>query len=223
MVVPFLLALLLPLSAVQLVIPEYGVWGKEMTWQPVPEDEPGDRGEQRAGLRLDLQRRQLVGTCASLVDDRDVFLQLRRLPCEAKSGEHHQRRSDHQERTGPLQCRHGGADPLGGAAVDYWARIADRWDLDLTVVNPLVDPTWRFMTLDWDGKIRMDCSSPSAMASLIEARDAYHDLHAKLADDLPYIFLWKLDTKSAWSETVRNNIIAPRDYWLEYEGWTWED
>jgi len=66
-----------------------------------------------------------------------------------------------------------GADPLGGAAVDYWGAIADRHRLDLTVVNPLVDATWRFMTLDWDGKIRMDCSSPSAMASLIEQRDAY--------------------------------------------------
>jgi phosphoglucomutase len=62
---------------------------------------------------------------------------------------------------------HIGADPLGGASVDYWAAIAERHRLDLTVVNPLVDPTWRFMTLDWDGKIRMDCSSPSAMASLI--------------------------------------------------------
>jgi phosphoglucomutase len=61
-----------------------------------------------------------------------------------------------------------GADPLGGASVDYWAAIADRHRLDLTVVNPLVDATWRFMTLDWDGKIRMDCSSPSAMASLVD-------------------------------------------------------
>ncbi|WP_370074360.1 phosphoglucomutase (alpha-D-glucose-1,6-bisphosphate-dependent) [Nocardioides sp.] len=60
-----------------------------------------------------------------------------------------------------------GADPMGGAAVHYWGEVADRHGLDLTVVNPLVDPTWRFMTLDWDGKIRMDCSSPSAMASLI--------------------------------------------------------
>ena len=66
-----------------------------------------------------------------------------------------------------------GADPLGGAAVDYWGAIAERHRLDLTVVNPLVDATWRFMTLDWDGKIRMDCSSPSAMASLIAQRDAY--------------------------------------------------
>src|SRR5690349_2473908 len=66
-----------------------------------------------------------------------------------------------------------GADPLGGAAVDYWGAIADRHGLDLTVVNPLVDATWRFMTLDWDGKIRMDCSSPSAMASLITRKDDY--------------------------------------------------
>ncbi|GAA4706884.1 phosphoglucomutase (alpha-D-glucose-1,6-bisphosphate-dependent) [Nocardioides conyzicola] len=66
-----------------------------------------------------------------------------------------------------------GADPLGGASVDYWAAIAERHGLDLTVVNPLVDPTWRFMTLDWDGKIRMDCSSPSAMASLIAQKDRY--------------------------------------------------
>ena len=66
-----------------------------------------------------------------------------------------------------------GADPLGGAAVDYWGAIAERHRLDLTVVNPLVDPTWRFMTLDSDGKIRMDCSSPDAMASLVQQRDAY--------------------------------------------------
>jgi phosphoglucomutase len=66
-----------------------------------------------------------------------------------------------------------GADPLGGASVAYWGEIADRHGLDLTVVNPLVDATWRFMTLDWDGKIRMDCSSPSAMASLIARRDQF--------------------------------------------------
>ena len=66
-----------------------------------------------------------------------------------------------------------GADPLGGASVAYWAEIADRHRLELTVVNPLVDPTWRFMTLDWDGKIRMDCSSPSAMASLIGRKNEY--------------------------------------------------
>jgi phosphoglucomutase len=66
-----------------------------------------------------------------------------------------------------------GADPLGGASVDYWGVIAERHNLDLTVVNPLVDATWRFMTLDHDGKIRMDCSSPDAMASLIANRDDY--------------------------------------------------
>jgi phosphoglucomutase len=63
-----------------------------------------------------------------------------------------------------------GADPLGGASVRYWGEIADRYELELTVVNPDVDPTFRFMTLDWDGRIRMDCSSPSAMASLIGRR-----------------------------------------------------
>ncbi|WP_326640250.1 phosphoglucomutase (alpha-D-glucose-1,6-bisphosphate-dependent) [Streptosporangium sp. NBC_01755] len=66
-----------------------------------------------------------------------------------------------------------GADPLGGASVAYWGEIAERHRLDLTVINPLTDPTWRFMTLDWDGRIRMDCSSPYAMASLIANRDAF--------------------------------------------------
>ncbi|MGI5272306.1 phosphoglucomutase (alpha-D-glucose-1,6-bisphosphate-dependent) [Nonomuraea sp. CA-218870] len=66
-----------------------------------------------------------------------------------------------------------GADPLGGASVAYWGEIAERHRIDLTVVNPLVDPAWRFMTLDWDGKIRMDCSSPYAMASLIGGRDRF--------------------------------------------------
>ena len=63
-----------------------------------------------------------------------------------------------------------GADPLGGASVGYWSEIAERYELELTVVNTDVDPTFRFMTLDWDGRIRMDCSSPSAMASLIARR-----------------------------------------------------
>ncbi|MFF2409421.1 phosphoglucomutase (alpha-D-glucose-1,6-bisphosphate-dependent) [Streptomyces sp. NPDC058092] len=66
-----------------------------------------------------------------------------------------------------------GADPMGGASVAYWGRIAEQHRIDLTVVNPLTDPTWRFMTLDWDGRIRMDCSSPYAMASLIGGRDRY--------------------------------------------------
>ena len=66
-----------------------------------------------------------------------------------------------------------GADPMGGASVDYWGAIAETHKLNLTVVNPLVDSTFRFMTLDSDGKIRMDCSSPHAMASLIANRDKY--------------------------------------------------
>jgi phosphoglucomutase len=85
-----------------------------------------------------------------------------------------------------------GADPLGGASVDYWAAIAERHNLDLTVVNPLVDATWRFMTLDTDGKIRMDCSSPNAMASLIHkigdyqiatGNDADSDRHGIVTPD----------------------------------------
>lgn len=66
-----------------------------------------------------------------------------------------------------------GADPMGGASVAYWGAIGERLGLDLTVVNPVVDPQFGFMTLDTDGKIRMDCSSPNAMASLIANRDAF--------------------------------------------------
>ena len=68
---------------------------------------------------------------------------------------------------------HLGVDPLGGAGVHYWARIAERYHLDLTVVNKAVDPTFRFMTVDWDGQIRMDPSSPYAMARLIEMKDRF--------------------------------------------------
>ncbi|MGH8164418.1 MAG: alpha-D-glucose phosphate-specific phosphoglucomutase, partial [Rhodanobacteraceae bacterium] len=66
-----------------------------------------------------------------------------------------------------------GVDPLGGAGVAYWPRIAEQYGLNLTVVNTEVDATFRFMTLDWDGKIRMDCSSPYAMASLIALKDRF--------------------------------------------------
>ena len=66
-----------------------------------------------------------------------------------------------------------GVDPLGGASVEFWARIAERWKLDLTVVNPTVDPRFAFMTLDHDGKIRMDCSSPYAMRKLVDLKDRY--------------------------------------------------
>jgi len=77
---------------------------------------------------------------------------------------------------------HIGADPLGGASVHYWRLIASRYDLDLTVVNPEVDPRWGFMTLDWDGKIRMDPSSPSAMASVVAKRADYQVLTGNDAD-----------------------------------------
>ena len=66
-----------------------------------------------------------------------------------------------------------GIDPLGGAAVHFWQPIVDRYGIKADVVNELVDPTFRFMTADWDGKIRMDCSSPYAMASLIQMRDKF--------------------------------------------------
>ncbi|RIK55997.1 MAG: alpha-D-glucose phosphate-specific phosphoglucomutase, partial [Nitrospira sp.] len=66
-----------------------------------------------------------------------------------------------------------GVDPLGGAAQAYWRPLAERYGLDLEIVNDRVDPTFRFMTLDWDGKIRMDCSSPYAMASLIKLKDRF--------------------------------------------------
>ncbi len=66
-----------------------------------------------------------------------------------------------------------GVDPLGGASIAYWQPIADRYNLDLTIVNDSVDPTFRFMTVDWDGKIRMDCSSPYAMAGLIKLKDDF--------------------------------------------------
>lgn len=75
-----------------------------------------------------------------------------------------------------------GADPLGGASVGYWGAIRDHYGLDLTVVNPVVDPTWSFMTLDWDGKIRMDPSSPSAMASVLTHRGDFDILTGNDAD-----------------------------------------
>ena len=77
---------------------------------------------------------------------------------------------------------HIGADPLGGASVNYWKAIAETYGLDLTVVNPEVDPRWAFMTMDWDGKIRMDPSSPSAMASVLAHQHDYDILTGNDAD-----------------------------------------
>ena len=75
-----------------------------------------------------------------------------------------------------------GVDPLGGAALGYWQKIAERYRLDLTVVNARVDPTFRFMTLDHDGKIRMDCSSPYAMAGLVKLKDLFQVAFGNDAD-----------------------------------------
>ena len=87
-----------------------------------------------------------------------------------------------------------GADPLGGASVRYWTDIAERLNLDLTVVNDKVDPQWAFMTLDWDGKIRMDCSSPYAMASLV----------AKMGTGSPYQIATGND-----ADADRHGIVTP--------------
>lgn len=130
-----------------------------------------------------------------------------------------------------------GADPLGGASVDYWGAIADQHGLNLTVVNPLVDATWRFMTLDTDGKIRMDCSSPNAMASLIgqigeyqiaTGNDADSDRHGIVTPDggllnpnhylavaIDYLYThrpdWPADTavgKTAVSSSIIDRVVA---------------
>jgi phosphoglucomutase len=75
-----------------------------------------------------------------------------------------------------------GVDPLGGAGIDYWPRIAEQYGLDLTIVNQAVDPTFRFMTVDWDGKIRMDPSSPWAMQRLIGLKDNFDIAFASDSD-----------------------------------------
>ena len=85
-----------------------------------------------------------------------------------------------------------GVDPLGGAGVHYWGPIAERYGLNLTVVNEAVDPTFRFMTVDWDGQIRMDPSSPYAMQRLIGLKDQFeiafacdtdHDRHGIVTEE----------------------------------------
>jgi phosphoglucomutase len=113
-----------------------------------------------------------------------------------------------------------GADPLGGASVDYWAAIAEDYDLNLDVVHPDIDPTWSFMTLDWDENIRMDCSSPHAMAGLIASRgdydiatgnDADADRHGIVTPDAglmnPNHYLaaaidYLLDSRTDWSASA---------------------
>ena len=104
---------------------------------------------------------------------------------------------------------HLGVDPLGGAGVHYWARIAEQHSLNLTVVDETVDPTFRFMTVDWDGQIRMDPSSTYAMQRLIGMKDHFdlsfacdtdHDRHG-------------IVTKSAWlaatqSRSLRGDFLS---------------
>jgi phosphoglucomutase len=82
-------------------------------------------------------------------------------------------------RTARVKC---GVDPLGGASLAYWQAIAERWKLDLDVVNTAVDPQFAFMTVDYDGKIRMDCSSPYAMAKLVDLRSKYQVAFGNDAD-----------------------------------------
>ncbi|WP_033385199.1 phosphoglucomutase (alpha-D-glucose-1,6-bisphosphate-dependent) [Sporichthya polymorpha] len=113
-----------------------------------------------------------------------------------------------------------GADPLGGSSVAYWGVIGERYGLDLTVVNPLVDATFRFMTRDWDGKIRMDCSSPYAMAGLIEkvtanratyqiatGNDADADRHGIVTPD------GGLLNPNAYLAVAIDYLVAHRDGW----------
>lgn len=113
-----------------------------------------------------------------------------------------------------------GVDPLGGAGVHYWSRIAERYRIDLTVISDVVDPTFSFMTVDWDGKIRMDPSSPYAMQRLIENKNNYdisfacdtdHDRHGivtKYAGLLPpnHYLTVMIDTlfrhRSEWSDSA---------------------
>ncbi|HQD21181.1 MAG TPA: phosphoglucomutase (alpha-D-glucose-1,6-bisphosphate-dependent) [Arachnia sp.] len=113
-----------------------------------------------------------------------------------------------------------GADPMGGAAVQYWQFLAER-GLPIEVVNPAVDPTWRFMTLDTDGKIRMDCSSPNAMASLVQQRerfsvatgnDADSDRHGIVTPDAG------LMNPNAYLAVAINYLFANRPGWAADAG-----
>jgi phosphoglucomutase len=94
-----------------------------------------------------------------------------------------------------------GADPLGGAGVHYWSRIADQYKLDLTVVSTEVDHTFRFMSLDWDGKVRMDPSSPYAMQRLIQLKDRF-----------PVAFACDTDHDRHGIVTRSSGLMAPNHY-----------
>ena len=105
-----------------------------------------------------------------------------------------------------------GVDPLGGAGIAYWNEIADRFSLDITVVNDRVDPTFRFMTLDWDGQIRMDCSSPHAMAGLIALKDQFDVAFANDTDNDRHGIV----TKSAGLLNPNHYLAVAIAYLFEY-------
>jgi len=109
-----------------------------------------------------------------------------------------------------------GADPLGGASVAYWSAIAERHRLELEVVNRSVDPTFRFMTVDWDGKIRMDCSSPWAMRKLVDLKDRFDVALANDTDADRHGIV----TKSAGLLPPNHYLAAAIDYLFENRpGW----
>ena len=108
-----------------------------------------------------------------------------------------------------------GADPMGGASIEYWASIADTYDLDLDIVNPEVDPQWAFMTLDHDGKIRMDCSSPYAMASLVDQRESYDIATGNDADADRHGIV----TPDAGLMNPNHFLTVAIDYLVRYRDW----
>ena len=110
---------------------------------------------------------------------------------------------------------HIGADPMGGASIEYWASIADTYDLDLDIVNPEVDPRWAFMTLDHDGKIRMDSSSPFAMASLVDQRESYDIATGNDADADRHGIV----TPDAGLINPNHFLTVAIDYLVRYRDW----
>jgi phosphoglucomutase len=112
-----------------------------------------------------------------------------------------------------------GVDPLGGAGIDYWPRIAEQYGLDLTIVNKSVDPTFRFMTVDWDGKIRMDPSSPYAMQRLIALKDKFDIAFASDTDHDRHGIVTKgsgLLPPNHYLSACVSYLFANRPNWSEY-------
>jgi len=112
-----------------------------------------------------------------------------------------------------------GVDPLGGAGIDYWPRIAERYGLDLTIVNKSVDPTFRFMTVDWDGKIRMDPSSPYAMQRLVSLKDKFDIAFASDTDHDRHGIVTKgsgLLPPNHYLSVCVHYLFSNRESWREY-------